>query len=147
MLDKFREIRGVRLAAVICLVLTLITVFTPCFQTASLSAEPSLPLVGNNVFTGAFLLALLFLAQIVLLFLNRKGTDLAAAAVGTAAFLLMLLVWFGSSLMDEVTGSIVYIQPGPAGFRVDISILGLLALTLCLICVVLEWHLAVKRRS
>ena len=147
MLGKIREIRGLRLAAMICLMVTTITVFTPCFQISSLYAEVGLPLVGNSVFTGAGLLAVLFLAQIVLLFLNRKDTDRGAAAVGTVTFLLMLLVWYGNSLADELTGSIVYIQPGPAGFRVDISVLGLLALALCLTCVVLEWRFAVKRRS
>lgn len=147
MLEKFRHIRGIRLAVLISLLLTAVVVFTPCFQRSSLSAEGSLPLTGNEPFGSPVFLAVLFLVQMVLLFRDRKGAGYGAAAAGTATLLVMLLTWLAFSLMDELTGSVVYIMPGPAGFRVDISVLGLLALALCMTSVVLEWRLAVKRRS
>lgn len=147
MKEKLCNIRGLRLAAMICLLLTAILVFMPCFQTGSLHAEVGLPLIGNKPFSPALLLAGLSLVQLVLLFRNRKGSDIGAAAAGTATLALMLLVWFVSSLMDDITGSIVYIMPGPAGFRVDISVLGLLALAASLSSAVMEWCLVVKRRS
>lgn len=147
MLEKFRQIRGLRLAALISLLLTAVMVFTPCFQRGSLSAGGSLPLKGNEPFGAPVFLAVLFLIQAVLLLLNRKGTDRGAAIAGTTTLLMMLLTWLACSLMDDLTGSIVYIQPGPAGFRVDISVLGLLALALCLTSAVLEWCIAAKKRS
>lgn len=147
MLEKFRKIHGTRLAAMIFLLLTAVMVFMPCFQRGSLSAGGSLPLKGNEPFGAPVFLAVLFLVQMVLLFLNRKGTDRGAAIAGTVTFLMMLLTWLACSLMDDLTGSIVYIQPGPTGFRVDISVLGLLALALCLTSVVLEWCIAANKRS
>ena len=147
MKEKLCNIRGLRLAAMICLLLAAIMVFLPCFQVSSLSANVGLPLVGNKPFSPALLLAGLSLVQLVLLFRNRKGSDIGAAAAGTATLALMLLVWFVSSLMDDITGSIVYIMPGPTGFRMDISVLGLLAVAVSLSSAVMEWCLVFKRRS
>ena len=147
MKEKLCNIRGLRLAAMLCLLLAAILVFLPCFKSSALDADVGLPLIGDEPFAPALVLAALFLVQTVLLLQNQKGTDFGAAAAGTATLALMLLVWLVSSLMDEITGPIVYVVAGPAGYRVDICVLGLLALALCLASAVMEWCLAIKRRS
>ena len=147
MKEKLCNIRGLRLAAMICLLLSAILVFLPCFQSSALGADVGLPLIGDEPFAPSLVLAALCLVQMVLLLQNRKGTDFGAAAAGTATLVLMLLSWLISSLMEDITGAIVYIVAGPSGYRVDICVLGLLALALCLASAVMEWCLAIKRRS
>jgi hypothetical protein len=143
MKEKLCNIRGLRLAAMICLMVTTVAVFTPCFQTRSLYAEVELLPVGNQMFVAAPFLAALLLGQISLLVWCRQGTDLAAAVTGVCTFLLMLFFWYGTHLIAEAMGSIQYmidIQEGASVVtnREDITYLGLLALALALCSVVCE---------